>query len=46
LDEGVIIESRLLGDNKEKVKIGDRVKVTFQETHDPGIKLPVFELTG
>lgn len=43
LDEGVIVESRLVGDSKEKVKLGDRVKVTFQETHDPEIKLPVFE---
>ena len=46
LDEGVIIESRLLGDNKEKVKIGDKVKVVFQETADPGVKLPVFELVS
>ena len=29
---------------KEKVKIGDRVKVVFQQTHDPAIKLPCFEL--
>jgi 3-oxo-4,17-pregnadiene-20-carboxyl-CoA hydratase alpha subunit len=46
LDEGVIIESRLVGDTKEKVKMGDRVKVVFQETHDPAIKLPCFELAG
>jgi uncharacterized OB-fold protein len=46
LDEGVIIESRLVGDSKEKVKMGDRVKVVFQETHDPQIKLPCFELAG
>jgi uncharacterized OB-fold protein len=44
LDEGVIIESRLVGNKKEQVKLGDRVKVVFQETHDPGIKLPCFEL--
>jgi hypothetical protein len=44
LDEGVIIESRLLGDNKEKVKIGDRVKVRYELTHNPEIKLPCFEL--
>jgi uncharacterized OB-fold protein len=44
LDEGVIMESRLVGDSKEKVKMGDRVKVVFQETHDPAIKLPMFEL--
>jgi len=46
LDEGVIIESRLEGKGKENVKLGDRVKVVFQETHDPGIKLPVFELAS
>ena len=44
LDEGVIMESRLVGDSKEKVKMGDRVKAVFQETHDPKIKLPCFEL--
>ena len=44
LDEGVIVESRLVGDTKEKVKMGDRVKAVFQETHDPKIKLPCFEL--
>ena len=44
LDEGVIVESRLVGDTKEKVKTGDRVKAVFQETHDPKIKLPCFEL--
>ena len=44
LDEGVILESRLVGKEVEKVKLGDRVKVTFQETRDPQIKLPVFEL--
>jgi len=46
LDEGVIMESRLVGDSKEKVKMGDRVKAVFQETHDPKIKLPCFELAG
>jgi uncharacterized OB-fold protein len=44
LDEGVIMESRLVGNNKDKVKMGDRVKVVFQETHNPEIKLPMFEL--
>ncbi len=44
LDEGVIMESRVVGDGKEKVKMGDRVKVVFQQTHDPNIKLPCFEL--
>lgn len=46
LDEGVIVESKLVGDNKEKVKTGDRVKAVFQQTHDPAIKLPCFELAG
>lgn len=44
LDEGVIVESKLVGEGKEKVKMGDRVKVVFEETHDPKIKLPCFEL--
>jgi uncharacterized protein len=43
LDEGVIMESRLVGKGIENVKVGDRVKVTFLETADPQIKLPVFE---
>ena len=46
LDEGVIVESKLVGEKKENVKLGDKVKVVFQETHDPKIKLPCFELTG
>ena len=46
LDEDVIVESKLIGDNKEKVKMGDRVKTVFQQTHDPAIKLPCFELAG
>jgi uncharacterized OB-fold protein len=45
LDEGVIIESRLVGKGIEGVKLGDRVKVVFYETHDPEIKLPMFELS-
>lgn len=44
LDEGVIMESRLVGDSKESVKLGDRVRAVFQQTHDPNIKLPCFEL--
>jgi uncharacterized OB-fold protein len=44
LDEGVIVESKLVGEGKEKVKTGDRVKAVFQPTHDPAIKLPCFEL--
>ena len=44
LDEDVILESRIVGKEVAKVKIGDRVKVAFQETASPEIKLPVFEL--
>jgi hypothetical protein len=40
------MESRLVGQGTENVKLGDRVKVAFQQTHDPGIKLPVFELAS
>lgn len=46
LDEGVIMESRLVGKDIDKVKIGDRVKVAFQATASPEINLPVFELEG
>jgi uncharacterized OB-fold protein len=44
LDEGVIVESKLVGEKKEKVKLGDTVKVVFEQTHNPEIKLPCFEL--
>ena len=46
LDEGVIVESKLVGEKKEKVKLGDKVKVVFEQTHNPEIKLPCFELAG
>jgi uncharacterized protein len=46
LDEGVIVESKLVGEKKENVKLGDKVKVVFQETHNPAIKLPCFELAA
>jgi len=46
LDEGVIMESRLVGKGIEQVKRGDRVQAVFQETHNPEIKLPVFELAA
>ncbi|MBI3000985.1 MAG: Zn-ribbon domain-containing OB-fold protein [Deltaproteobacteria bacterium] len=46
LDEGVIMESRIVGKDLQTVKTGAKVKVVFQETADPGIKLPVFELSG
>ena len=44
LDEGVIIESRLVGKGIDEVKLGVRVEVAFQPTQSPEIKLPVFEL--
>ena len=44
LDEGVIVESKLVDEKKEKVKLGDKVKVVFEQTHNPEIKLPCFEL--
>ena len=46
LDEGVIVESKLVGEKKEKVKLGDKVKVVFEQTHNAEIKLPCFELAG
>lgn len=46
LDEGVIMESRIVGKNLPTIKMGAKVRVIFQETADPGIKLPVFELSG
>ena len=46
LDEGVILETRIVGKELQKVKIGDKVRVRFQETASPEIKLPVFELMG
>jgi uncharacterized protein len=46
LDEGVLVESKLVGEKKDKVKLGDKVKVLFQQTHNPEIKLPCFELVG
>lgn len=44
LDEEVILESRVVGPRMKDIKLGDRVKVAFQETASPEIKLPVFEL--
>jgi uncharacterized OB-fold protein len=44
LDEGVILESRIVGKNLQSIKTGAKVKVVFQQTASPEIKLPVFEL--
>ena len=46
LDEGVLLQSRIVCENIREVKTGARVKVVFQETESPEVKLPVFELTG
>ncbi len=46
LDEGVIFESRIVGTNPQTVKTGAKVRVVFQQTASPEIKLPVFELAG
>lgn len=46
LDEGVIMESRIVGQGIQDVQLGHRVKVAFQDTANPEIKLPVFELAG
>lgn len=46
LDEGVIVESKLVGENKEKVQLGAPVRAVFEPTQDPTIKLPCFELAG
>ena len=42
LDEGVRMMSRLVGDGREGVKIGDRVKVAFIEIEKQ--KIPFFSL--
>lgn len=44
LDEGVLIQSRILAGAGKRVEVGSRVKVTFLDTSHPNIKLPVFEL--
>ena len=46
LDEGVLMQSRIMGKDMEKVKIGTRVRVTFLDTGKPEIKLPVFEVAN
>ena len=42
LDEGVRMMSRLVGDGRENVKIGDRVKVDFIEVEKQ--KIPFFRI--
>ena len=44
LEEGVRMVTRIVGDNRDQVTLGAPVTVTFMETEDPDIKLPVFEL--
>jgi len=44
LEEGVRMVTRIVGDNRDRVALGAPVQVTFLETEDPKIKLPVFEL--
>ncbi len=46
LDEGVRMVTRIVGANRDQVTSGAPVTVTFMETEDPDIKLPVFELAG
>ena len=46
LEEGVLMQSRIMGKDMEKVKIGTPVTVTFQDTDNPEIKLPVFEVAN
>lgn len=46
LDEGVILESRVVGEDVKMVKIGAKVRAAFLATSDPEVKLPVFELEG
>lgn len=44
LEERVLMQSRVVGASTEKVRVGARVKVAFQKTSNPEIRLPVFEL--
>ncbi len=46
LEEGVLMQSRIMEKDMEKIKIGTRVTVTFQDTDNPEIKLPVFEVAN
>lgn len=44
LEEGVRMATRIVGDNRDQVALGAPVTLTFLDTEDPGVKLPVFEL--
>ncbi|MCP5156664.1 MAG: OB-fold domain-containing protein [Ectothiorhodospiraceae bacterium] len=44
LDEGVQLMSNIVGDDRERARIGDRVRVDFETAGDGETVLPVFRL--
>ena len=44
LEEGVRMVTRIVGEKRDQVQLDAPVQLTFMETEDPEIKLPVFEL--
>lgn len=44
LEEGVRMVTRIVGERRDQVTLGAPVRVTFLDTEDAEIKLPVFEL--
>ena len=46
LEEGVLIQSRVLEKEMARVRIETEVSVTFQDTDNPEIKLPVFKVAN
>ena len=44
LDEGVRVISEIIGSKPDEVKLGDRVKVCFQEAPGTDFKLPRFQI--
>jgi uncharacterized OB-fold protein len=44
LDEGVRVISEIIGSKPEEVKLGDRVKVCFEEAPGTDFKLPRFQI--
>jgi uncharacterized OB-fold protein len=46
LEEGVLMQSRVLEKEMARVRIETEVSVTFQDTDNPEIKLPVFEVAN